>query len=55
MKKSGIVKRDANEIVVYQPDGVKRIDVRFDGETVWLLQAQIADLLDVLWRMCDCI
>ena len=44
MKKSGIVKRDTNEIVVYQPDGVKRIDVRFDGETVWLLQAQIADL-----------
>lgn len=44
MKKSGIIKRDAGEIVVYQPDGVKRIDVRFDGETVWLLQAQIADL-----------
>lgn len=27
MKKSGIIKRDVNEIVVYQPDGVKRIDV----------------------------
>ena len=33
-----------NEIVVYQPDGVTRVDVRFDGETVWLLQPQIADL-----------
>ena len=33
-----------NEIVVYQPDGVTRVDVRFDGETVWLLQQQIADL-----------
>ena len=33
-----------NEIVVYQPDGVTRVDVRFDGETVWLLQSQIAEL-----------
>lgn len=33
-----------NEIVVYQPDGVTRVDVRFDGETVWLLQTQIAEL-----------
>ena len=33
-----------NQIVVYQPNGVKKIDVRFDGETVWLLQPQIADL-----------
>ncbi len=33
-----------NEIVVYQPDGVMRIEVRFDGETVWLPQAQIAEL-----------
>ena len=33
-----------NEIVVYQPDGVTRVDVWFDGETVWLLQQQIADL-----------
>ena len=33
-----------NQIVVYQPNGVMRIDVRFDGETVWLLQSQIAEL-----------
>ena len=33
-----------NQIVVYQPNGVMKIDVRFDGETVWLLQAQIAEL-----------
>ena len=52
MKSSAKVKRVAiesskdsgNEIVVYQPDGVTRVDVRFDGETVWLLQQQIADL-----------
>ena len=37
-------KVEKNEIVVYQPDGVTRVDVRFDGETVWLLQQQIADL-----------
>ena len=35
-----------NEIVVYQPDGITRVDVRFDGETVWLLQSQIAELFD---------
>ena len=33
-----------NQIVVYQPDSVMKIDVRFDGETVWLLQVQIAEL-----------
>ena len=33
-----------NQIIVYQPDGVMKIDVRFDGETVWLLQSQIAEL-----------
>ena len=33
-----------NEIVVYQPDGITRVDVRFDGETMWLLQLQIAEL-----------
>jgi hypothetical protein len=33
-----------NQIVVYQPNGVMKIDVHFDGETVWLLQAQIAEL-----------
>ena len=33
-----------NQIVVYQPNGVMRIEVRFDGETVWLPQPQIAEL-----------
>ena len=33
-----------NQIVVYQPDNVERIEVRFDGDTVWLLQSQIAEL-----------
>ena len=33
-----------NQIVVYQPDSVIRLEVRFDGETVWLPQPQIAEL-----------
>ena len=33
-----------NQIVVYQPDGLMRIEVQFDGETVWLPQPQIAEL-----------
>lgn len=31
-----------NEIVLYQPDETVRIEVRMDGETVWLTQQQIA-------------
>ena len=38
------MKTNENQIVVYQPNGVMKIDVRFDGETVWLLQPQIAEL-----------
>ena len=34
-----------NEIVIYQPDDVSfRIDVRIEDETVWLSQAQMAEL-----------
>jgi hypothetical protein len=34
----------ANEIVVYQPDETMRLEVRLDGETVWLNQLQMAEL-----------
>ncbi len=34
-----------NEIVLYQPDEAVRIEVRMDGETVWLTQQQKALLL----------
>ena len=35
-------------IVIYEaPDGSARLDVSFDGDTVWLTQAQMADLFDV--------
>ena len=33
------------EIIVYQaPDGLTKVDVRFEGDTVWLTQAQLVDL-----------
>lgn len=33
-----------NEIVIYQPNETIRLDVRLENETVWLTQAQIANL-----------
>ena len=45
MKKMSVVKVEPkNEIVVYQPDEVMRLEVRVLGESVWLTQAQIAEL-----------
>ena len=35
-----------NEIIIYEGDGVPRIEVRMEGETVWLTQAQLAELFD---------
>ncbi|MDR2823797.1 MAG: virulence RhuM family protein [Prevotellaceae bacterium] len=32
------------EIVLYQPDNTLKLEVRFENETVWLTQAQIAEL-----------
>ena len=35
------------EVIVYAPaDGKVRVDVRFDGESVWLTQRQMAEVLD---------
>lgn len=37
--------RGQGEIVVYQAaDGLTRVDVRFEGESVWLTQAQLVEL-----------
>ena len=33
-----------NQIVVYQPNETVRLDVRFDNETAWMPQPQIAEL-----------
>lgn len=34
------------EIVMYQPDETVKLEVRLDGETVWLTQQQMAELFD---------
>lgn len=36
-----------NEIILYQPDNSISLEVRVEDETVWLTQAQIADLFGV--------
>ena len=33
-----------NEIVIYQPDEMTRLEVRLVDETVWLTQGQMAEL-----------
>ena len=43
-ERQGQMTANENQIVVYQSDSVERIEVRFDGDTVWLLQPQIAEL-----------
>lgn len=37
-------REDKNEIIVFHPNESLRIEVRFENETVWLTQAQIAEL-----------
>ena len=36
--------QNRGEIVIYQPDEITRLEVRVEGETVWLTQSQMADL-----------
>ncbi len=36
--------KDKDEIIVYQPQSTLRLEVRIQDETVWLTQAQIAEL-----------
>ena len=37
--------RDFGEIIVYQSeDGLTHVDVRFEGDSVWLTQAQLIEL-----------
>ena len=37
-------KNQANEIILYQPDDTRTLDVRVEDESVWLTQAQMAEL-----------
>ena len=36
-----------NEIILYQPEETVKIEVRFDEDTVWLTQRQMAELFNV--------
>ena len=39
------IENGQGEIIVYQAaDGLTRVDVRFEGDTVWLTQAQLVEL-----------
>ena len=38
---------EQNEIVLYQPNELTKLEVRVADETVWLTQAQMAELFDV--------
>ena len=40
-------KNQANEIILYQPDDTLALDVRVEDESVWLTQAQMAELFQV--------
>ncbi len=41
------MEENKGEIVLYQPEGEVRLEVRVENETVWLTQAQMAELFDV--------
>jgi len=45
--KNSMENQQKSEIIIYEGDGALRIEVRRDGETVWLNQAQIAELFGV--------
>ena len=41
---------EEDKIIIYQTeDGQTQIDVRLENETVWLTQAQMAELFDNYW------
>ena len=44
MKQELVKSEPKNEIVVYQPNETMRLDVRFQADTVWLSQRQMAEL-----------
>ena len=44
MRNKDIDMENQGEIILYQPDEVGELEVRFEDETVWLTQAQIAEL-----------
>ena len=53
--KAPVVKEVENrgEIVLYQPEGEVRLEVRVENETVWLTQAQMAELFHAYYPRRD--
>ena len=44
-EESIVDQNNRGEIIVYQSeDGLTHVDVQFEGDTVWLTQAQLIDL-----------
>ena len=39
--------KEQNQIILYRPNDTISLEVRLENETVWLTQAQIAELFDV--------
>ena len=44
MRNKDIDMENQGEIILYQPDEVGELEVRLEDETIWLTQAQIAEL-----------
>lgn len=44
MRNKDIDMENQGEVILYQPDEVVKLEVRLEDETVWLTQAQIAEL-----------
>lgn len=44
MRNKDIDMENQGEIILYQPDEAVKLEVRLEDETVWLTQAQIAEL-----------
>lgn len=38
--------KNQGEIIVYQPEKTLQLEVRMENETVWLTQAQMAELFE---------
>ena len=45
---NGLIPAQKNEIVVYQPNETLRLEVRVDGEGVWLNHMQLCELFGVV-------
>jgi hypothetical protein len=45
-KLNPIAESGIGEIVLYQPEGDVRLEVRVENDTVWLTQTQMAELFD---------